>query len=94
MTRHKTSVLAATSSQPETDRAEEEEKFEWPSDGRRPTPEQRAVAAGWLRERYDRGASIRVLAIATGLSYGATHRLLTRAGTTFRAPFSGKRRSS
>lgn len=40
--------------------------------------------AGELRKKYDQGASIRVLAEASGRSYGFVHRILKDSGTTLR----------
>lgn len=37
-----------------------------------------------LRRKYERGASVRLLAEQTGRSYGFVHRLLSEAGVTFR----------
>lgn len=46
-------------------------------------PERDKLAAE-LRKKYDQGASIRVLAEASGRSYGFVHRILKDAGATLR----------
>lgn len=40
--------------------------------------------AGELRKKYDKGASIRVLAESSGRSYGFVHRILKDSGTALR----------
>ncbi|MFJ9557685.1 helix-turn-helix domain-containing protein [Nocardiopsis sp. NPDC101807] len=44
----------------------------------------RSELAAQLRRRYDSGESIRMLAAATGRSYGFVHRLLSEAGAELR----------
>ncbi|CAL9328705.1 helix-turn-helix domain-containing protein [Nocardiopsis synnemataformans] len=46
--------------------------------------EDRSVLAAQLKSRYDAGESIRMLAAATGRSYGFVHRLLSEAGVELR----------
>lgn len=38
-----------------------------------------------LKEKYEKGASIRALAASTGRSYGFVHRVLSEAGVTLRS---------
>lgn len=52
--------------------------------GIRMSGEDRAELAARLKRRYDAGDSIRVLADATGRSYGFVHRLLSEAGAELR----------
>ncbi|MGH4026925.1 MAG: helix-turn-helix domain-containing protein, partial [Pseudonocardiaceae bacterium] len=52
--------------------------------GRQVTGPERDQIAAQLRERYDRGASIRDLMAQTGRSYGWTHRLLRESGAQLR----------
>lgn len=52
--------------------------------GQRIVGDARADLASDLVKRYEKGASVRELAEATGRSYGFVHRLLRDAGTTFR----------
>jgi transposase len=50
-------------------------------------PYTRDVPSGLLagiRAEYENGKSVRAIATMLGCSYGTTHRLLTRAGVTFR----------
>ncbi|GAA0987542.1 MULTISPECIES: helix-turn-helix domain-containing protein [Nocardiopsidaceae] len=44
----------------------------------------RSELAAQLKRRYDSGESIRMLAAATGRSYGFVHRLLSEAGAELR----------
>ncbi|MFJ2061091.1 helix-turn-helix domain-containing protein [Streptomyces sp. NPDC087908] len=44
----------------------------------------RIELAATLRSQYESGLSVRDISTATGRSYGAVHRLLRDAGTTFR----------
>lgn len=44
----------------------------------------RSDLAAQLKRRYDSGESIRMLAAATGRSYGFVHRLLSEAGAELR----------
>ncbi|PDP84466.1 hypothetical protein CQJ94_27730 [Glycomyces fuscus] len=46
--------------------------------------EDRSALAAQLKSRYDAGESIRMLAAATGRSYGFVHRLLSEAGVELR----------
>jgi predicted transcriptional regulator len=52
--------------------------------GRRIVGEARADLTTDLAKRYEKGASIRELAEATGRSYGFVHRLLKDSGATLR----------
>ncbi len=53
--------------------------------GKRITGDDRNTLADDLRKRYDAGESIRLLAAATGRSYGFVHRLLSESGATLRS---------
>ncbi|MET7826994.1 helix-turn-helix domain-containing protein [Streptomyces sp. NPDC005386] len=53
--------------------------------GKRITGEQRVRLASEVKQAYEGGASIRVLARAQGRSYGFMHDLLREAGAVFRA---------
>ncbi|KOX10296.1 transcriptional regulator [Nocardiopsis sp. NRRL B-16309] len=55
--------------------------------------EDRAELAAQLKRRYDAGESIRVLADATGRSYGFVHRLLSEAGAELRGRGGATRRA-
>nr|WP_227014392.1 helix-turn-helix domain-containing protein [Nocardiopsis sinuspersici] len=44
----------------------------------------RSELAAQLKRRYEAGESIRMLAAATGRSYGFVHRLLSEAGVDLR----------
>ncbi|MET8509974.1 helix-turn-helix domain-containing protein [Streptomyces sp. NPDC004787] len=52
---------------------------------------ERAKVASSLREEYEAGSSIRVLAARNQRSYGATHRLLVESGAVFRSRGGQKR---
>ncbi len=54
------------------------------SKGTRITGEHRDKLAVDLRTKYEKGASIRALAEATGRSYGFVHRVLSEAEVTLR----------
>jgi hypothetical protein len=54
------------------------------SRGARITGVARATLAEDLKRKYEKGASIRALAEASGRSYGFVHRILTEAGVTLR----------
>lgn len=54
-------------------------------------PAQRSKLMDDLKAKYERGATIRALAEATGRSYGWVHRLLEESGVTLRAPGGGVR---
>lgn len=54
------------------------------SKGTRITGEHRDKLAVDLRTKYEKGASIRALAEATGRSYGFVHRVLSEADVTLR----------
>ncbi|GAB3494589.1 helix-turn-helix domain-containing protein [Amycolatopsis cihanbeyliensis] len=56
-----------------------------PEKGVRLTGPARAKLADDMRKVYERGATVREIATAMGRSYGSVHRLLTEAGTVFRA---------
>ncbi|MGY4907658.1 helix-turn-helix domain-containing protein [Streptomyces sp. 900116325] len=45
----------------------------------------RDQVAAELKERYEKGNSVRSIAEATNRSYGGVHRLLADAGVTFRS---------
>lgn len=53
--------------------------------GKRITGETRQQLGAWLKRHYEKGASIRLLARATGRSYGFVHGMLLEAGVTLRA---------
>lgn len=55
-----------------------------PGKGRRLAGADRSELAAQLKRRYDAGESIRMLAAATGRSYGFVHRLLSEAGVELR----------
>jgi len=46
----------------------------------------RAELAEQLRAAYEAGQSLRMLAAATGRSYGFVHQLLVESGTAMRSP--------
>jgi predicted transcriptional regulator len=48
------------------------------------TAQARAKLRADLKKRYERGASVRELADATGRSYGFIHRILDESGVTMR----------
>lgn len=50
----------------------------------RPTGADRSRLAAEIKRRYDAGESIRIIAAATGRSYGFVHRLLTETGVNLR----------
>ncbi len=52
--------------------------------GSRVTGAERDKLAADLRRKYDSGSSIRVLAEASGRSYGFVHRILSESGATLR----------
>ncbi len=52
--------------------------------GSRVTGAERDKLAVDLRKKYDAGQSIRMLAQASGRSYGFVHRILSESGTTLR----------
>ncbi len=52
--------------------------------GRRVVGAERQTVATALASRYVRGESIRMLAAATGRSYGFVHRVLSESGVRFR----------
>ena len=52
--------------------------------GKRITGGDRTAVAEDLRQRYDGGESIRLLATSTSRSYGFVHRLLSESGATLR----------
>ncbi|MFD6952910.1 MULTISPECIES: helix-turn-helix domain-containing protein [Nocardiopsis] len=55
-----------------------------PGKGRRLVGADRSELAAQLKRRYEAGESIRMLAAATGRSYGFVHRLLSEAGVDLR----------
>lgn len=52
--------------------------------GSRITGNARDKLASDLKKKYEKGASIRALAEATGRSYGFVHRVLSESGVTLR----------
>ena len=52
--------------------------------GTRVTGDDRDKLADDLKNRYEAGESIRVLAQSSGRSYGFVHRILTESGATLR----------
>ena len=52
--------------------------------GSRVTGAERDRLANDLRKKYDAGQSIRMLAAASGRSYGFVHRMLSESGATLR----------
>ena len=52
--------------------------------GSRVTGGERDKLASELREKYESGQSIRLLAESSGRSYGFVHRILTESGATLR----------
>lgn len=52
--------------------------------GSRVTGSERDKLAADLRKKYDSGQSIRLLAEASGRSYGFVHRILSESGTSLR----------
>ncbi|MFI6578284.1 helix-turn-helix domain-containing protein [Nocardiopsis sp. NPDC050513] len=62
------------------------------SKGTRVSGEDRSALATRLKRRYDEGESIRMLAAATGRSYGFVHRLLGEAGVELRGRGGATRR--
>ena len=57
---------------------------EVPDKGKRLVGPERSELASRLKHRYDAGESIRMLAAATGRSYGFVYRLLGEAGVELR----------
>ncbi|WP_159941957.1 MULTISPECIES: helix-turn-helix domain-containing protein [unclassified Nocardiopsis] len=64
-----------------------------PGKGRRLVGPDRSELAAQLKRRYDAGESIRMLAAATGRSYGFVHRLLSEAGVDLRGRGGATRRA-
>lgn len=64
------------------------------SKGTRITGENRDKLAVDLRTKYEKGASIRALAEATGRSYGFVHRVLSEADVTLRGRGGATRKSA
>ncbi|MEO6880490.1 MAG: helix-turn-helix domain-containing protein [Mycobacteriaceae bacterium] len=64
------------------------------SKGTRITGEHRDKLAVDLRTKYEKGASIRALAEATGRSYGFVHRVLSEADVPLRGRGGATRKSS
>ena len=52
--------------------------------GSRVTGDERGKLASDLKEKYEAGQSIRLLAESSGRSYGFVHRILTESGATLR----------
>ncbi|MFJ4627101.1 helix-turn-helix domain-containing protein [Streptomyces sp. NPDC088847] len=50
----------------------------------RMTEQDRTATAARLRQRYEKGSSVRSVAADAGLSYGTAYRLLQSAGTQLR----------
>lgn len=61
--------------------------------GARVSGADRSELADELKRRYDSGESIRMLAAATGRSYGFVHRLLSEAGVELRGRGGATRRA-
>ena len=62
--------------------------------GSRVTGGERDKLASELRERYESGQSIRLLAESSGRSYGFVHRILTESGATLRGRGGATRKKS
>lgn len=62
--------------------------------GSRVTGDERGKLASELRQRYEGGESIRVLAETSGRSYGFVHRILSESGTTLRGRGGATRRKA
>lgn len=60
--------------------------------GSRVTGDDRSSLAENLKAKYESGHSIRVLAEASGRSYGFVHRILSESGTTLRGRGGATRR--
>lgn len=52
--------------------------------GSRVTGDERGKLANDLKEKYESGQSIRLLAESSGRSYGFVHRILSESGVTLR----------
>ena len=52
--------------------------------GSRVTGDERGKLVSDLKEKYESGQSIRLLAESSGRSYGFVHRILTESGATLR----------
>jgi predicted transcriptional regulator len=62
--------------------------------GSRVTGDDRSSLAEDLKNKYERGESIRVLAESSGRSYGFVHRILSESGTTLRGRGGATRRKA
>jgi len=52
--------------------------------GSRVTGDERGKLAAGLKEQYEAGQSIRLLAVSSGRSYGFVHRILSESGVALR----------
>ena len=62
--------------------------------GSRVTGEDRDKLAAELKEKYEGGQSIRLLAESSGRSYGFVHRILSESGATLRGRGGATRKKS
>jgi len=62
--------------------------------GSRVTGDDRGKLAAELKEKYEGGQSIRLLAESSGRSYGFVHRILTESGATLRGRGGATRKKS
>lgn len=62
--------------------------------GSRVTGDDRSSLAADLKDKYERGESIRVLAESSGRSYGFVHRILSESGTSLRGRGGATRRKA
>ena len=62
--------------------------------GSRVTGDDRGKLAADLKEKYEGGQSIRLLAESSGRSYGFVHRILTESGATLRGRGGATRKKS
>ncbi len=62
--------------------------------GSRVTGDERGQLAADLKEKYESGQSIRLLAQSSGRSYGFVHRILSESGVTLRGRGGATRRKS
>lgn len=62
--------------------------------GSRVTGNERGKLAGELKQKYESGQSIRLLAESSGRSYGFVHRILSESGVTLRGRGGATRRKT
>ena len=62
--------------------------------GSRVTGDERGKLASDLKEKYESGQSIRLLAESSGRSYGFVHRILNESGATLRGRGGATRRKA